>query len=539
MERGVDRRAFIGGAAGLAAGVLISGPGAIASRSGPAGRRPHPLSDVRFSQGVASGQPGERAMTLWTRVDGAGRRGTIRLEVSRDSDFRRLVSSRRVVVDGADNHTAQVRVKGLNPGERYFYRFEAADHATRVGRFTTLPGDSRQPVRIGFFSCQAWEAGYYVGHRGLAREDDLDLLVCLGDYVYERPFYEDDGVRRDRTGENNDGEVQTLPEYRAKYALYHSDANLRQLRARAPMMAIWDDHEVEDNYAHMRPGEATLDRRIKFEKRRRNGYKAFYEHMPFGPAEGERFRLYRSIKLGRTAELFMLDERKYRSDQACDEQIPCPPQERNAEGRTLLGAEQLGWVKRGLNRSRARWKIVANQVMAMALDAPANNPINMDQWDGYGADREELFRFVKAKRIKYVSLLTGDIHTFFAGDVTPTGRLAGEGGAEDPVATEFVGGSMTSRGIVDTIEATTGSPPAPSIQAGLADSAVVRSNNPHIKYAELSRNGYGLLVARDDQLDVRYRSPESVERRRSPIETIARFRVEAGTPQVEVLEPGP
>ncbi|UJA20554.1 hypothetical protein HJD18_10280 [Thermoleophilia bacterium SCSIO 60948] len=535
MTGELDRRAFVKTAAGSGAGLLIAASPAAASRNGALAKRPRLLRDVRFRSGVASGAPASRAMTLWTRVHGAERSGRIELEVARDPDFRRVVERRRIGVGPKRDFTAHARVGGLQPDERYFYRFSSHGRTSDVGRFTTLPADSRRPIRIGFFSCQAWEAGYYTAHRGLAREDDLDLVICLGDYIYERPFYGDGGVRPDRSGKNRDGEVQTLEEYRSKYRLYHRDRALRELRAGVPMMAIWDDHEVEDNYAAGEPGEATLDRRIKFLRRRRNGYRSFYEYMPFDAVADERFRLYRSIRMGRTAELFMLDERRYRDDQACDEQIPCPPSERDAPGRTLLGSKQRRWLERGLERSQARWKIVANQVMAMALDAPSGNPINMDQWDGYGAERARILEGVRDKNIKNVTLLTGDIHTFFAGDVSPTGRQTGIGPVATPeaVATEFVGGSTTSRGILDTIEAESGEPAPPEIQTGLASSAVVASNNPHIKFTDLQRKGYGVLEARSDRLDVDFRSPATVRERRSEVETLASFTVAAGTAAVE------
>ena len=535
MGGNLDRRTFVKLTAGSGAGLLLGATPAAAERNLALAKRPRELRDVRFLSGVASGAPDSRAMTLWTRVSGAERAGSIELEVARDSGFRRVVERRRVGVRGEHDFTAHARVRGLRPDERYFYRFSSGGKSSEVGRFTTLPSDSRRPIRIGFFSCQAWEAGFYTAHRGLANEDDLDLIICLGDYVYERPFYGDGGVRPDGTGANHDGEVQKIGEYRAKYRLYQSDENLRRLRARVPMMAIWDDHEVEDNYADEKPGEATLDRRIRFLRRRRNGYKAFLEYMPFDSVADERFRIYRSIRMGRTADLFLLDERQYRSDQACDEQIPCPAPERDAPGRTLLGGAQKRWLKRGLERSNARWKIVANQVMVMALDAPSNNPINMDQWDGYGAERSELLEHVRDREIENVTFLTGDIHTFFAGDVSPTGRqtTASPVGIPESVATEFVGGSMTSRGIIDTIEATTGQPAPPAVETGLATSGVVGSNNPHIKFTDLQRKGYGVLEARSDRLDVEFRSPLTVTERRSEIETLAAFRVASGSATVE------
>ena len=485
-------------------------------------------------------------MRLWTRVEEIERKALVSLEVAKDPGFDRVVERRKVAAAPNRDFTAHARVEGLDAGERYFYRFDTGSRSSPVGEFRTLPPpDSRRPMRVGIFSCQDWEAGYYTAHAGLAAEDDLDLIVCLGDYVYERSFYEEDGVRNDNLGANGDGEVQTLAEYRDKYSLYHSDANLRALRQKHPMLGIWDDHEVEDNYAGDLPGEATIDPRVEFTRRRRNGYRAYFEHMPFSPADGPTQadrrgarRNYRALGLGRNAELILLDERRYRDDQPCGDDIPpappCTEEERNDPSRTLLGGEQKSWLKRRLRKSDATWKLVGNQVMAMAVDVPANNPINMDQWDGYGAERQELCDFIAARGIEDVSFLTGDIHTFFAGVVTPTGRQAPVTGPE-AVATEFVAGSMTSLGIPETVEGTTGAPLPPEVVAVVADEAALKANNPHYAYSNVEERGYAVVEARPDELLVTFRSPETVEEQTSPVVDQQAFRVASGTPAVELL----
>ena len=473
-------------------------------------------------------------MTLWTRVDELERTSRLQVEVARDPDFRRLVHRQNVLADARRDYTvtARVRSHSLRPDEQYFYRFVGCEQDSPVGRFKTArPSNSRQPVRIAFFSCQDYEAGYYTAHAGLAGEEDIDLVVCLGDYIYERSF-QDDPVRRDTLGANRDGEVQTLAEYRAKYNLYHSDANLRAMRAAHPMIAIWDDHEVEDNYADGLPGGQTEDRRIPYAQRQRNGYRAFFEHMPRIQSRTDPSRIFGRIRLGATADVFLLDQRRFRDDQPCNPSDsgfqPCPPAERARPGRTMLGAAQKDWFKSGLEASSATWKIVANQVMMMALDVPARNPLNTDQWDGYEAERRELLEFIDARGINDVSFITGDIHTFFAGQVTPSGRQGIPAIDGTPVATEFVGGSITSRGIADQ-----GGEEAAAAIAATADPGAL-ANNPHFRYSNQQYKGYGVLEARDDELRVEFRGVRSRERRRSEMFTLQRFRVERGTPQVQL-----
>ena len=356
------------------------------------------------------------------------------VEISRDEDFRSVLYRQNVVADVERGFAVHHRADNaaLKPGEQYFYRFYTCDENSPVGRFRTArPADSAEPVRIGFFSCQAFEAGFYTAHAGLAAEPDLDAVVCLGDYIYEKVFYNDPEARPDRTGRDKDGYVETLEEYRAKYALYHTDSRLLEVRRKFPLIAITDDHEVEDNYAGGTPGGEGREGGIPFAQRRNNGYRTFFEHMPRIRDPREADRTYGSIPLGRHAELMLLDTRQYRDDQPCGDQFFVPCTESEAPGRTLLGAAQKQWLKDRLAASPATWKVVANQVMIMSLDGPSRNEVNKDGWDGYAAERQELLEFLDQRKIQDVTFITGDIHTFLAGNVTATGR---QGAADRPAA---------------------------------------------------------------------------------------------------------
>jgi alkaline phosphatase D len=519
----LTRRSLVAGfAAGAGALALGRDPARPAVRAAQAGL---PLiRGASFGQGVASGQQALNGITLWTRLDGIERTSRLQVEIARDEGFGNVIY-RQDVVAGAENgfavhHRAENRV--LAPGEQYFYRFYTCDENSPVGRFrTALPADSRQTVRIGFFSCQAYEAGYYTAHSGLANED-LDVVVCLGDYIYEQPFYE--GPRTDTTGANRDGEVQTLGEYREKYALYHSDPRLLEVRRRHPIISIWDDHEVEDNWARDKPGDATKQKRVEFLERRSNGYRAFFEHMPRIRIPGDPDRIYGSIPLGANAELFLLDQRAYRDDQACGDEFFVPCTESEEPGRTFLGAAQKEWLKQGLASSPATWKVVGNQAMIMALDGPTRNEINKDQWDGYAAERAEIVDFLGERDVKDVTFITGDIHTFFAGVVTRTGRegLPGDGPAR---ATEFVGGAITSQGIL---------PPDVEDPGGIALEGSVDSNNPHIRYSNFREKGYAVAECTPEELRVRFRATRTVFAETSDVFDLKRFRVERG--RAEVLD---
>jgi alkaline phosphatase D len=525
VTKRIDRRTFVRGAA-LGAGALILGP---TSSLLPRRARAATLDGV-FRQGVASGEPGARAITLWTRLDELDVPAVVDLEVATDPGFANVVHRAQVPVEPDRDYTARVRLQDgfLAPGSEYHYRFATAGADSPVGRFRTArPADSREPVRIAFFSCQEFIAGFYTAHADLAQQD-VDLVVCLGDYIYEQAFADQTSrnapVRADDSAA--DGEAQTLDEYRRKYTLYHTDEHLLEVRRQFPLLAIWDDHEVEDNYAGEQPGGAASNRRVPFAERRGNGYRAWYEHMPrVGTGD-----IYGTAALG-AAEVFLLDTRQYRDDQPCNPSDaflsnPCPPTETDAPGRTLLGATQKAWLEDALAGSQARWKLIGNQVMITSLDAPPRNPLNTDSWDGYGAERAELIDFIGSHGIDDVAFITGDIHTYFAGNVTRSGRHTPIDG---PVrATEFVCGSITSPGIVDRVADT--EPERVGVAAPI--DAAVLGNNPQIVYSNQAYKGYGLVEASADELRVQYRAVRETRRQTSEAFTLRSFRVEAGQPAV-------
>jgi alkaline phosphatase D len=518
----LTRRSFVTAAALAGGGVVLGGtPAALAAKRKPRRKPREPFVTAgAFSLGVAAGLPSEREITLWTRVDDVDRNSRIRLEVARDPDFAKTVLVRDVRVPVVRDFTARARVTGLAPGEQYFYRFVTREKDSPVGRFRTArPADSTEPVRIGVFSCMDYRAGYYTGHRALAGEEDLDLVVCLGDYVYEQIFYPGPADREDKTGGNGDGYVLSLAEYRDKYRLYKADPDLQALHAAHPFVAIWDDHEVEDNYAGDRIDAATTDTRPRvLAERRRQGYLAFYEYMPRLRTKPVDTKIYGSIPLGANAEVFLLDERQYRDPQPCGDQLAVPCTETEAP-RTFLGAQQKAWLKGAVTASKARWKVVANQLMIMSLDSAPGQTLNVDAWDGYAAERREVLEHFLANGVTDLTFLTGDIHTFFAGDVYTTGRqLTGK-----PVGTEFVAGSMTSLGLENTFPAAS----LDAIRTGLP------ATNPHIKFAELERRGYAIAEATPTEFRVEYKGPASTTVRGSAVSTIAKFRVAAGTPQVQ------
>jgi len=236
--------------------------------------------------------------------------------------------------------------------------------------------------------------------------------------------------------------------------------------------------------------------------------------------------LYRRLPLGANAELFLLDERRYRDDQPCNDEffVPCP--EAESEPRTLLGHTQLDWLKRSLRDSPATWRLVGNQLMIMSLELAQGAQITKDSWDGYGVERRELMTHIAARGIPNVSFLTGDIHTFFAGDVGLDGR------GPESYATEFVGGSVTSLGVPETVQGSTGAPLTREQIILLSNN--LQTSNPHLRYTEQLSRGYGIAEARPDELIVEFKGVDATKQG-APARSIGRFRVPNGQPRVEVL----
>jgi alkaline phosphatase D len=254
------RRQFVVRAGTVAASAILS-PSALAAGLGSA--RPAALArGGRFSEGVMSGEPTPSAITLWTRLTDTEGKVSVDLEVATDKSFRHVVAHKRLPTSAAVNHNVKSRITGLQAHEQYYYRFATATKDGPVGRFrTALPADSLQPVRFAFWSCQDYTHGYYNAHEAMARED-LDFVICLGDYIYDETYHtvkDGTGVRDDKVGRaqqvsgqagvNYVRAAETLDQYRDKYSLYRSDESLRKVQARFPTVMLWDDHEVQDNYA--------------------------------------------------------------------------------------------------------------------------------------------------------------------------------------------------------------------------------------------------------------------------------------------------
>ena len=470
----------------------------------------------KFAEGVMSGDPTPNAITLWTRVHDVAGTGTVRLEVARERSFRKLVAAEGVPTTAAADHAVKVRVGGLKAREEYFYRFETADAHSAVGRFRTAPPpDSNAPITFAFWSCQDYTGGFYNAQAALAGQD-VDFMVNLGDYIYADrqhtlPGHGGDGlaVRADPVEQ-----ARSLKQYRDKYKLYRTDRNLRAMQAAHAMVTTWDDHEVTDDYAGRAP--RTIPRNAFTRRQQANAYRAFFESMPvFSP--NKRTQLFRALRFGHNVDLLVLDERQYRDAQPCGDPLvgnldPSSPQycSNLNDPRTMLGARQGGFLNRRLASSRARWKVIANEVPITPIQL-VQAFLGPDDWSGYPQARAELLQTIQQRPQHDVVFVTGDIHTF----VTSSAPVSLND--PTPVAPEFVGGSFTSFGFGEiTIDVgggitLTGSPDNPGIPQSLQDTLL--AINPWTVDTDTAHHGYAVATFARNQVSVSYQRVATARQR--------------------------
>ncbi|MGE3604556.1 MAG: alkaline phosphatase [Lautropia sp.] len=475
--------------------------------------------DDPFTLGVASGFPSPDGVVLWTRLapdpstpdGGLGPRAVdVDWIVAEDERLRTVVAKGRVRTGAPDAHAVHVEVRGLRPARRYWYRFRTGAHESPLGRTQSLPAPASMPsrLRLAIASCQQYEHGYYSAYRHIVA-DEPDLLVHLGDYIYEESW------GRDPVRHHGAGEAMTLADYRARHMLYKRDPDLQAAHAAMPWALTWDDHEVSNDYANEVAAKGMGPK--AFLARRAAAYRAWYEHMP-APSRmkprGAALDLYGGFSIGRLATIDLLDARQYRSPHACPpagraaganlvDPTACP--QLGDAARTMLGAPQERWLDARLRDRDTRWNLIGQQTLFAPNARPASGGRRLrhtDGWDGYPAARERLLGAIERHRVPNPVVLGGDVHAFYAA------RLDASDGR--PLASEFVGTSITS-------------------QSGpRAHFDRIRAANPHILHADGSQRGYLRITLDAKRLRADMIGLDSARRRESVASVQRAFVVESG-----------
>src|SRR5262245_51775600 len=438
-----------------------------------------------FTLGVASGDPRDDSVVLWTRLapeplDGGGMgQGAVDVtwKVATDPAMTNVVRIGVESAQGRNGHAVAVNVEGLQSDTWYYYQFSCLGETSRIGRTRTFPSPGATPseMRFALVSCQDFEAGYYAAYRDIAMQD-LDFVVHVGDYIYEGGV---DARVPDPQRRHNGSEIMSVDDYRNRYALYRLDPHLQAAHAAFPFIVTFDDHEVDNNYAGLTPEDQQTAQ--AFLQRRSNAYQVYAETMPVRPNVHEKkgsINLYRSVNFGDLAEMFVLDTRQYRTNQPCGDGLAfCDGIFDPAA--TMMGSTQEEWLFRNLRQSRSTWKVMAQQVMMMRWDLGALSQVipnlpphffNVDAWDGYQVARDRVMAFLAAEQIQNAVVLTGDIHSAWAANL--------KADFTDP-SSAIVGAEFVCTSITSTF--------------GDTNAAVVPltlPSNPHIRFFDGLHRGY-------------------------------------------------
>ncbi|MEE4189975.1 MAG: alkaline phosphatase D family protein [Halieaceae bacterium] len=489
----IDRRRVL---KGLAAGSLLPllGGNLLGCSDSDDTFNPDPGVAASFRHGVASGDALDNSVIIWTRATpvtpGLVR---IRWEVASDEAFDSIVASGEGTTTAEVDYTAKVDVGGLDAGTTYFYRFLVQEVASPVGRTRTLPTGSVAATSFAVVSCSNYPAGFFNVYREIA-DRDVDAVLHLGDYIYE---YGIDGYASDRAEEfgrvSEPGtEILSLDDYRTRYAQYRSDADLQACHAAHPFYVVWDDHEITNDTWRDGAENHQPDTEGDFDERVAVALQAWYEWSPIRPPSSNREVIYRQFQFGDLVDLLMLDTRLIGRDQQLSYgdylngdmlDIDSARAAINDPTRQLLGEDQNAWLKDRLTNSTTTWQALGQQVLVGRYNLPASIllaldpsfggslqdgiaavlasvaakntpedqrtpeqqalldsaiPYNLDAWDGYGFNRDDLLTHAASVDAKLVTL-AGDTHNAWAAQLTDT--------QGNPVGVEFATASVTSPGL--------------------------------------------------------------------------------------------
>lgn len=544
MSIRLDRRALLkAGTVGLGA---LAFPGAA-----------QPLLMARgFTHNVASGEPGADRAMLWTRYVPHGRdNARLSYRIARDADFRQVVGEGSVTAEAQRDWTVKPVVTGLPAGQWLYYRFEdATGRRSPTGRTRTLPAGPTERFKIGIFSCSNLPFGWFNAYGHASARDDLDLILHLGDYLYEYRRGDYPGAAQMLDGRIIEpaGEIVQLADYRLRYASYRADPDLQELHRRFPMAMMWDDHESANDA--WRDGAENHDEgEGDWAARKAIAVRAAREWLPLSD------ETWTSYEIGDLATLFRPETRLTGRDRQLDltgiftgtspADLPARlaafrDTEWRNPARSMLGAEQERWLADGLRRSAAsgrKWQVLGQQVImgqrrqppeiaqaapmlapdirrrveAGALAAQAGLPLSFDMWDGYPAARSRLLQSAVGAGANMI-VLSGDSHNAWAFDIDHDGA---------PAAVEFAGHSVTSPGFEGYL---------PQVPPTTVAQMLVRAN-PQLKWADTGRRGYLTLELTRTRATGEFLFLDTIRRRSHALSGTHRMSVAHGHNRLEPL----
>ncbi|MCC3842362.1 alkaline phosphatase D family protein [Vibrio parahaemolyticus] len=446
---------------------------------------------VSFEHGVASGDPTQTQVIIWTRVTTAASYVDVTWQVASDMEFSNVVQSGVFTTDTGRDFTVKVDVQNLNANSQYYYRFMVGEMMSEVGQTQTLPEDGVEKASMAVVSCANYPAGYFHVYREILNQHEqspFDVVLHLGDYIYEYGaggYASEDAAALGREPSKGT-ECITLDDYRKRYAQYRQDADLQALHAKLPMIAVWDDHELA-NDTWKNGAENHQDDEGRFIDRRAAAAAAWTEWLPVRENTFSNMLIYCQFSFGNLVNLMMLDTRLVGRDKPLDYFSLSAPtmeaigglvaQSRSAD-RELLGTEQLAWLMKEFNTHDAKWNVLGQQVLMSRMELPSSVmtamfqlftsteekkteallavntaitgyladpsadpislPYNLDAWDGYYVEREKVYQLAKASSGNFVCL-AGDTHNAWASELKDV--------SNNPIGVEFATSSVSSPGL--------------------------------------------------------------------------------------------
>ena len=519
----IDRRNFLKATAAQAALLSVNAAGCAKRHPGAA---PIPRSTNPFRHGVASGDPLADRVILWTRVspfeDRIGEPIETGWWIAGDPLGLDVVAGGSVEATPEKDYTVKIDARGLEAGKGYYYGFMTHTGLSPIGRTRTLPREDVASVRMAFASCSNYPAGFFNAYACLAERDDVDVVLHLGDYLYEYGNGEyGDGTPLGRIPDP-EHEVLTLEDYRRRHATYKTDDDLQAAHARHPWITIWDDHETANN-SHP-TGAENHDPKTEgdWETRKLAGIRAYYEWMPIRELPTG---LFRSFRFGELLDLIMLDTRLHGRD---PEAAPKDNVAAEDEARTLLGDDQRGWLFDALSdskRSGSSWRVIGQQIMVAPVSFDGTD-FNPDSWNGYRASRNRVLDHLEAGGIDNVVFLTGDVHSSWVFDV-PAPSTSGV--RYDP---ETGAGSRA----VEFVTPAVSSPPLGESEVWNDRQQGVLDRTPHLKYVDSKAHGFVILDVERERVRAEYVYTDSAKIQSRHSRCAAAFEVRSGTNHVEQIE---
>jgi alkaline phosphatase D len=427
-----------------------------------------------FYYGVASGDPMPDRVIIWAHITPAVINAPEQLswQISTDSNFTAIAQSGTITVDTATDYCAKVDVTGLQPYTHYFYRFtDSQNRHSITGRTLTAPVGNNSSAKFAVVSCSSIFSGYFNAYRQIANRSDVDVVIHLGDYIYD--FVDPD--EEVRLPNPYPQQPTNFAEWCARHAYYLLDPDLRLARQMKPLIVTWDNHDI-----------AGSDRSIPA--------RAFLNWNPvriINAAEPQ--RIYRKLSYGNLADIITTDLMRYRG---VDEFVPGQP--------SVLGTEQYNWLLDTLGSASGRWKIFGSPKMFSYFGLQSfqglipGGAVNLSGWDSYPLERSSILHFIDSLNINNVFAISGDSHISVAAELTDN---PADSTLYDPITgagalgVEFLPSSI-SRGNLDEAGVPLG---AMNSIAG-----VMKQENKHVKYVELSSHGYGLLIVTPDSIAAQF-----------------------------------